>query len=247
MTFPRFQFFSVFPFALWILAIVSPNVTAAAEETSSRSEADAVDSITLTSHPDDRLLICGSNFSGGNSNPMRIGGDGAGKNLNAMLIFELPAIEPGLKVQSAQISVFVTQVLVKEDQTADAYGIGWSPEPTLESLIEHADFFDNVGSLGYTSDQDDAQAVKVADGLLNGQTVAGQRQTTDESTGHDLARWINDQYRFGAEPGDYVFLRLNPAFAPHTRDVGWSIRAGNHDSPDDTKPWLKLSFGPTSE
>jgi PKD repeat protein len=151
----------------------------------------------------------------------RIADDNFSNNQGActvVLVFRLPDLE-GQRVVSADLSTWFEASWIQSagalpndpadnvlPKWVDLYGVRWS---TGSTVLTNDYGYKTVGT---------ANGIRLQEQFLYQSThenMGGNpvEAVTDELGAANLAAWMQAQYDDGAQPGDYVFLRLHAAFA----------------------------------
>lgn len=129
----------------------------------------------------------------------RVGGASRTQDSALILVFQLPKLNQGEQISSANLSIHLQQKDNRPEGNIDVYGLGFRSSPeTLPTDYYQGAFeqkLDNAMQI-----QDDFVTPKIAPGSLSLNTVGR----------NNLSAYLNEQYQLGAKQGDYVFIRLNP-------------------------------------
>ncbi|MEM7144120.1 MAG: sulfatase-like hydrolase/transferase [Verrucomicrobiota bacterium] len=164
--------------------------------------------LEVVGHPADYVINTdlGASISHG-SGSHRVGHNAGGRN--SVYIFELPALNAGETLVSAEMRGYLIQVVGSVTFNGDLWGIGFSSTGSPTSIPE-----------GLTSDGPDPDGtnVKIEDDLLTPASVANSLFWTSEDQA--LKDYIQTFYT--ANPsytgGEYVYLRINHDGAPGTNN-----------------------------
>lgn len=143
------------------------------------------------------------------------GGDG---NVNAIMPFALPIIPAGKKVKSAKLKVNVTFNASWFPVEYDVYGL--SARSTSEVLT--TDFF--LGAY-----DTDATATAIQKAYMKNTTALGE-VVMDDTSGKNLATFMNTQYNNGSNAGEFIFLRVNASRSDMPTWAISKIDSGNSTS-----------------
>ena len=199
----------------------------------------------------DRNIQDNSNFAG-NADPMRVGGKGAGADFNATFAFELPTLTPGDTIVSANFRATLRNIVLTgggnlpADGTADFYGLGWSPEADIASLVGNTAVFTDNRDLFWEDASDDPEATKIQDSFVTASSTVGQINTDDLGDAALLAV-INGLYTDGAAGGDFAWFRINTTGNNFGNNAGWDFNDGNNAASLEQEPLLTLDITPVPE
>src|SRR5690606_18382371 len=91
----------------------------------------------------------------------------------------------------------------------------------------------------------DSAATALDDAFATGSSSAGVL-ATDSTGAANLVDYLNDQYASGAEPGNFVFLRLNPSVADEGVSKYWEVSSANASTVAD-RPVLSIEISASGD
>ncbi|MDW3211998.1 MAG: T9SS type A sorting domain-containing protein [Reichenbachiella sp.] len=154
-------------------------------------------------------------------------------DMAAVMPFQIPEIPQGSNsFKSATFSANVNYVVTWAYVDYDLYGLDYRDEPTVLGT----DYYQGV----YDGDEN-ATAIQQKWAATSGptsQTVEPGVVATTIEGGESLTDYLNAQLQAGAEPGDYVFLRVNVNVANATTYARIDIDSHESDNP----PVLDVTF-----
>jgi hypothetical protein len=152
---------------------------------------------------------------------------------NAVLVFALPPLEPGMAITEADFGVQVLGKTSAGNMAADLWALSIAASLDPSQAYLEADQDPNTSP----------SLVKIADNLLTDATATGSRVTLGEPQRLVLADYIMAFYKDNPDyTGGYnLYLRLNPDIDGGRVTQGWSVAASDHSSQPGPTLTLKSS------
>lgn len=166
---------------------------------------------------------------------MRIGGGTSGVDINAVFPFELPILYEGEVITDAEFSVNFESIASSPLGVLDLYGLDYRTSAAVNAT---GDYYQ--GAFG-----NDSAATALDDAFATGSSSAGVL-ATDSTGAANLVDYLNDQYASGAEPGNFVFLRLNPSVADEGVSKYWEVSSANASTVAD-RPVLSIEISASGD
>ncbi|MEP4534427.1 MAG: choice-of-anchor Q domain-containing protein [Cyclobacteriaceae bacterium] len=123
---------------------------------------------------------------------------------SAIIPFEIPEIPEGSEITDASLKIYVSYGREWTNCNVDLYGLSFQ----TTSAISSDDYYSGVFGVGNGSDfgiEDDFFAKNVDPGNLDTERF----EETSTEANLKLVTYIKEQLTAGAQPGDYLFLRLS--------------------------------------
>ncbi len=129
---------------------------------------------------------------------------------NAVLIFSVPALLPGEKMTSANLTANVAGKSGSPTFNADLWGIGF--QTNTSSLLEY-----------FEADSGDAGNVKLHDNIITPSISSGNVVCSTAALTNYLQNFYTTNVNYTG--GAYIFFRFNPDANAGTNSIGWSLSA----------------------
>lgn len=173
------------------------NLSPASEPTSATTSAGILSTYTVTGHPDDRGVRDDGSLDSKGASSVRVGGASNTQDSALILVFEIPSIPSNETIINAVLTFDGDPGGRQQTGNMDLYGLPSQSNTTITGT----QYYDgNYGG--------DPAAQALQDDIMTPASPLGLVQT-DETGSLNLAAYLRAQLATGAQPGDYILLRLN--------------------------------------